>query len=340
MNKDINNWCRECQQCSRGKVTKQPAAAVAQIPVPNRRFSHVHVDLVGPLPTSAEGFRYLFTLVDRSTRWVEAVPIKTMAAADCADAFIAAWVSRFGVPAALISDRGAQFTAAVWSALCLKLGISHQMTTAYHPQSNGMVERAHRQLKDALRSRLAGVMWPQHLPWVLLGLRVAPKEDSGISSAELTYGAPLSLPGQFITAEEPPPADFVEKLRSASPPPQTRQPTYAEMAAKPPAALMAAKFVYVRRGGVVPPLEPLYLGPYQVLDNGPKVFRLAIGGRAESVSIDRLKPHLGTADVLPQRPPPRGRPPSRGVQSCPPGPTLAGGNVAATAAATNPGNNM
>jgi transposase InsO family protein len=152
-------------------------------------------------------------------------PYQDDGAADCADAFIAAWVSRFGVPAALTSDRGAQFTAAVWSALCLKLGISHQMTTAYHPQSNGMVERAHRQLKDALRSRLAGVLWPQHLPWVLLDLRVAPKEDSGISSAELTYGAPLSLPGQFITAEESPPADFVEKLRSASPPPQTRQPT-------------------------------------------------------------------------------------------------------------------
>jgi hypothetical protein len=77
MNKDINNWCRECQQCSRGKVTKQPAAAVPQIPVPNRRFSHVHVDLVGPLPTSAEGFGYLFTLVDRSTRWVEAVVAHT-----------------------------------------------------------------------------------------------------------------------------------------------------------------------------------------------------------------------------------------------------------------------
>jgi hypothetical protein len=172
---------------------------------------------------------------------------------------------------------------------------------------------------------------------VLLGLRVAPKEDSGISSAELTYGAPLSLPGQFITAEEPPPAGFVEKLRSAPP---TRQPTYAKMAAQPPAALMAAKFVYIRRGGVVPPLEPLYLGPYQVLDNWPKVFRLAIVGRAESVSIDRLKPHLGTADMLPQRPPPRGRPPSRAVQSCHSGSTLAGDNVASTAAATNPGDNM
>jgi hypothetical protein len=125
-----------------------------------------------------------------------------------------------------------------------------------------------------------------------------------------------------------------------SPAPPKRQLTYAEMAAKPPAALMAAKFVYVQRGGVVPPLEPLYLGPYQVLDNGPKVFRLAIGGRAESISIDRLKPRLGNADVLLQRPPPRGRPPSRGIQSCPSGSTLAGGNVAATAAATNPGDSI
>ncbi len=132
----------------------------------------------------------------------------------------------------------------------------------------------------------------------------------------------------------------MEKLQSASPQLPTRQPTYAEMAARPPAALMAAKFVYVRRGGVVPPLEPLYLGPYQVLDNGPKVFCLAIGGRAESVSVDRLKPHLGTADVLPQLPPLRGPPPSRGIQSCPSGSTLAGGNVAATAAATNSGDKM
>jgi hypothetical protein len=61
-----------------------------------------------------------------------------------------------------------------------------------------MIERAHRQLKDSLRTRLAGVHWPQHLPWVLLGLRAAPNEDSGASSAELVLGAPLTLPDQFF----------------------------------------------------------------------------------------------------------------------------------------------
>jgi hypothetical protein len=185
---DVAAWTRDCQQCQRGKVTAQPAAAVEPIPAPARRFSHIHVDLVGPLPTATDGYSYLFTAVDRSTRWLEAIPLRDMSAASCADALIGGWVSRFGVPSLITSDRGTQFTSAVWEALCNKLGVTHTTTTAYHPQSNGLVERAHRQLKEALRSRLAGAAWPGHLPWALLGLRAAPKDDSNISSAELVYG--------------------------------------------------------------------------------------------------------------------------------------------------------
>ncbi len=164
---DVAAWTRDCQQCQRGKVTAQPAAAVEPIPVPARRFSHIHVDLVGPLPTSADGYSYLFTAVDRSTRLLEAIPLRDMSAASCADALIGGWVSRFGVPSLITSDRGTQFTSAVWEALCNKLGMTHTTTTAYHPQSNGLVERAHRQLKEALRSRLAGAAWPglTTFPW-------------------------------------------------------------------------------------------------------------------------------------------------------------------------------
>ncbi|MFN9940768.1 MAG: hypothetical protein ACK56I_14950, partial [bacterium] len=68
-----------------------------------------------------------------------------------------------------------------------------------------MVERCHRQLKDALRARSAANDWPDHLPWVLLGLRAAPKEDRAISSAEMVLGNPLVLPGQPPIAVEPPP---------------------------------------------------------------------------------------------------------------------------------------
>jgi hypothetical protein len=132
----------------------------------------IHVDIVGPLPVATCGSRYLFTVVDRSSRWLEALPMRYIAAASCADA---GWISRYGVPAQLTSDRGTQFTSAIWDALCQQLGIQHQPTTAFHPQANGMVERCLRRLKDALRASLAGPDWPLHLPWVLMGLRAAPQ---------------------------------------------------------------------------------------------------------------------------------------------------------------------
>ena len=64
------------------------------------------MDIVGPLPTSAMGFSYLFTMVDRFTRWLEAVPIKSITVQQCVDTFIATWVARYGLPATIASDQG------------------------------------------------------------------------------------------------------------------------------------------------------------------------------------------------------------------------------------------
>ena len=72
---DVTQWCRDCQFCQQAKVTKQPRAAMQAIPIPTRRFSHIHINLVGPLPRSPEGANHLFTMVDRSSRWLEAIPL-------------------------------------------------------------------------------------------------------------------------------------------------------------------------------------------------------------------------------------------------------------------------
>ena len=69
-------------------------------------------------------------------------------------------------------------------------------TTAYHPQSNGLVEHFHCQLKEALKARNCGAAWEEHLLWVLLGIRAAPKDEAGISAAEAALGLPLALPSQ------------------------------------------------------------------------------------------------------------------------------------------------
>jgi hypothetical protein len=93
--------------------------------------------------------------------------------------------------AVITSDRGAQFTSSLWAALCGLLNIQHNQTTAYHLQSNGMVERFHRRLKDALRARCAAANLVDHLPWVLLGLRAAPREDDGSTPTQEVFGTPL-----------------------------------------------------------------------------------------------------------------------------------------------------
>jgi transposase InsO family protein len=188
MRANVAAWCRDCVACQRAKVTKQHKAPVEPIPISQRRFSHVHIDIVGTLQASEDGFLYLLTMVDQTSRWLEAVPLKDISAVSCVAAFLSCWVARFGVPETLTSDRGSQFALAQCAAFCSSLGVRHVMTTAYHPQAKGLVERTHRQLKDALCVRGATVDWPAHLPWVLLGLLAAPKEVSGVSSAEAIFG--------------------------------------------------------------------------------------------------------------------------------------------------------
>jgi hypothetical protein len=152
-----------------------------------------------------------------------------------------------------------------------------------------MVERTHGQLKAALRAQFAGSRWPEHLPWVLLGLRTAPKEDSGVSAAELVYGAALALSAKFLSTAEPLAAEFLKKLQQVEMP-ATRPLSYAEAAAKGgivagqqrlPAAWwhVAAPVTAVRE-------------PIKVLERTDKCFRLAVGSREETVSIDCLKLHL------------------------------------------------
>jgi hypothetical protein len=156
-------------------------------------------DLVGPLPAS-EGATYVFTVIDRNTRWFEALPLNDISAKSCAVVLIQGWIVRYGVPAVITSDWGSQFTSALWDSLCTILGIKHMQTTAYHPQANGLVEQFHRQLKDARRARLAVPTWTAHLPWVLLGLRAAPREEDNISPAQAVFGTPIVLPGQVLDA--------------------------------------------------------------------------------------------------------------------------------------------
>ena len=237
---------------------------------------------------------YLFTIIDRFTRWPEAIPLPNAQASTCATALLHHWIARFGVPVDITSDRGSQFTSSIWTQLNRLLGVNTKMTTAYHPQANGMVERLHRQLKAGLKARTTGPNWFAELPMVLLGIRSSWRVDPGCSPAELVYGSTLRIPGEFLQPRDArtmePDLPFLRELqrtmRSLQPPPTRfhgNQTTYV------PSSLASADYVYVRRASHRHPLQRPYDGPFCVLDKKEKHFTLDVRGRKETVSIDRLK---------------------------------------------------
>ncbi|XP_064116676.1 uncharacterized protein LOC135222521 [Macrobrachium nipponense] len=116
----------------------------------------------------------------------------------CAEALLASWISRFGVPDESTTDRGPVFLSELWTALARLMGTSLYATTAYNPAANGMVERVHRSLKASLMARCTGKDWKSQLPWVLLGLRNAPRANGEASPAEKVYWEPLTVPGEFF----------------------------------------------------------------------------------------------------------------------------------------------
>ncbi|KAK3735900.1 hypothetical protein RRG08_041086 [Elysia crispata] len=133
--KQVNKWAQECLACQTSKIQSHVRSPVIKIPVPAKKFSHIHVDLVGPLPPS-EGFTHLLTIIDRTARWPEAITMVQTSTTDCAIALIRHWIARFGVPFDMTSDRGPQFTSALWNEVANKLGIQVHRTTATVPKED------------------------------------------------------------------------------------------------------------------------------------------------------------------------------------------------------------
>jgi hypothetical protein len=110
LSSDITAWTHGCLACQRGKIQRHTCLDPQPIPIPQRRFSHLHVDLVGPLQYS-NSFNYIFTIIDYTSKWMEAIPLPETSTATCAKALTFTWISRFGVPETITSDRGPQFTS-------------------------------------------------------------------------------------------------------------------------------------------------------------------------------------------------------------------------------------
>jgi cleavage and polyadenylation specificity factor subunit 1 len=154
---------------------------------PAARFLHVHVDLVGPLPTSA-GYTYCLTAVDRFTCWPEVIPIPDITADTLAHTQITGWISCFGCQQTITTDQAHQFESQLFQTLARMCGIQLSQITAHHPAANGLMERFHQTLKAAIMHH-TDQQWTEPLPLVL-GIRTVFKEDIQASVTEIVYGGP------------------------------------------------------------------------------------------------------------------------------------------------------
>lgn len=103
MNKVMKKWCRVCMHCQKTKVSRHTTILPSHFEAPESRFRHVHMDIVGPFP-DCDAYRYLLTMIDRFSRWPEAVPLKDIEALTIYRAFVDSWISRFGSPETLSTD--------------------------------------------------------------------------------------------------------------------------------------------------------------------------------------------------------------------------------------------
>ena len=200
MRADIRKWCQSCLVCASRHVGQAQKPPLSPIPVAGP-FDCIGVDII-QFPCSYDGNKYAVVFMDYLTKWPEVFAIADQKAETVARALVEV-VSRHGVPAKLLSDRGANFLSDLLHEVYVLLGIRKINTSAYHPQTDGLVERFNRTLTDMLAKTVdhCGRDWDRRIPYVLYAYRTCVQESTQESPFYLLYGRDARLPTEAALAK-------------------------------------------------------------------------------------------------------------------------------------------
>ncbi len=191
MKSDVAKFCKSCHACQIAGKPNQvvPPAPLKPIPVLGEPFERILIDCVGPLPKTKSGNDFLLTLMCVSTRLPEAIPLRSLKAHAIVKAIVK-FCTTFGIPKYIQSDQGTNFMSRVFAKVMKQLNVKHQVSSAYHPQSQGAIERFHQTLKSMLRTFCVEheKEWDEHIPLLLFAVRNTTQASLGYSPSEFVFG--------------------------------------------------------------------------------------------------------------------------------------------------------
>ena len=193
--KDTADYCRSCAECQKSRDQRVRRAPLVPLPIIGEPFERIAMDIVGPLPRSRAGNKFILVICDYATRYPEAVPLHTIDAEKVAEELIK-FFSRVGIPKEILTDQGSNFVSQLLKEIYRLLHIHPIRMTPYHPQTDGLVERFNKTLKSLLWKAAVdvGKDWDKLLPYLLFAYREVPPSSTGFSPFELLYGRAVRGP--------------------------------------------------------------------------------------------------------------------------------------------------
>ena len=210
---DITRWIQSCTVCSSRKQPPRKAKSKMKQYNVGAPMERVALDIIGPLPLSYKGNKYALIVTDYCTKWAEGYPMANSETKTIVENFINNFICRFGVPHQIHSDQGRQFESGLFKELCARFLIDKTRTTAFRPQSDGLVERLIRSLEDILSKYINKNQrdWDEQLPWALMAYRSSEHETTRFSPCMLMLGREVTLPVDLLYGQYPQSEEFKDE---------------------------------------------------------------------------------------------------------------------------------
>ena len=195
---DVHDYVTSCLRCQENKASSRlPAGPLQSLPVPERRWQVVSMDLITQLPRSRSGNDAIVVWVDKLSKMIHcAATVTTIDAPALAQLTFKEVVRHHGLPATIVSDRDPRFTSHFWRCLWAHTGTKLAMSTAYHPQTDGQTERANRTLEDMLRACVSDRQddWDEHLTAIEIAYNNSEQASTGFTPFYLNSGQHPTFP--------------------------------------------------------------------------------------------------------------------------------------------------